>query len=165
MSEEPQETGIVPWQGGLLPKWWTEMFGPVPCVTSLNAKGNTQERYQLFNILNDESEPKEPHINTILELVHYCMVPASKPQEDGEVTEFVRTVLLTADGKQIAFGSKGIVKSLHLIISLLRPAPWKPPLKVKLVVRQLGGQRQWPVLEPIIGQGDLREDNPTPKRK
>lgn len=74
-------------------------------------------------------------------LVHEVQVAN---RETGEITQAVRCVLISSDGKTISFVSNGVLGSLRNIIQLFGRPPWDPPLK--LFVRDVntrGGYRTY----------------------
>lgn len=146
--------------GNGVPSWWTDKYGPVPCLTSIPQDGGAEARAMLFSHLQGESEDAEGLVNSEFTIQHRTFTPGRKVNEDGEVSEFIRTIITTADNRQIAFGSQGVVKSLHLIQQLLMGGTWKPGLRVRLISRKLKSGHRWFELEPL----DLAKP-PTVKRK
>lgn len=137
---------VIPTPGGsLTPQWWAAAYGPTTMfVTSLSATDPAQRKLLLAG-LQEDADPKEMHLNVTLPLVHFLLKPAQK-EEDGEIKEWIRSVLFLADGTMISFGSMGIVKSLMLIQQLDRMAPWNPPLLKQIRVGKTSKGRPWPTL-------------------
>jgi hypothetical protein len=132
----------------MLPSWWVQAYGPdVMFLTTLD-KRDPQQRQRLLRSMQDETDVAKDAINTILPMIGYTASPASRIV-DGEIQEWVRCVIHCSDGRDVACGSLGVVKSLMLISQLDRPAPWNPPLAVKLVARSLPGGKQWYTLIPV----------------
>lgn len=117
-------------------------------VTSLDvatAAGRSALRKHLMGV---SVEGKEAHINGRLEMVHVTAHAAtSADATTGEESHFVRVVVQLSDGRLIAFGSKGILKSLMILSALERTPPWDPPLSVILRQRTLDSGRNWLELE------------------
>lgn len=79
--------------------------------------------------------------------------------ETGEISEWVRCVLVEPDGTTVAFGSKGVIDSLAMLIELFGMPPWNPAQAVKLTVVKTGGKNRFYRL-------DLADiDPPTKKAK
>lgn len=51
-------------------------------------------------------------------------------RETGEITQAVRCVLISPDGKTVSFVSAGVLGSLRNIMQLFGKPPWDPPLKL-----------------------------------
>lgn len=126
----------------LVPEWWARAFGPTTMFrTTLDTTKPDQSR-RLLAALNEDCENAQSAINTDLDLIGFTLNPSSK-EVDGEVQEWVRTVLHTADGRNIVCGSMGVVKSLMLMQQLIGPAPWNPPIKRRLISRPLRDGKHW----------------------
>lgn len=150
MSTEDRGLSEMPKPGGsMTPQWWKEVYGEKMCVTSLDFKGNETHKKQLLNALNEDSDNSKDYINTTLEISNYVILPASTTNEQGEVIDFIRCVLILKDGGRVAFGSTGVVKSLMLITTLDREAPWEPPIRKRLVSRSLrNGKQMYALVDP-----------------
>lgn len=143
IAPQSEHVAMIPTPGhDLLPEWWTKVFGNAMFKTSLN-KDIPEQRRMLLQALNEESAKSDAYVNTVLEMIHFTVLPAGTENAEGEYSEFVRTVIHLANGDRIAFGSMGIVKSLQLIQQLDRPAPWNPPIKKLLVSRAIGGKKRF----------------------
>lgn len=142
MSDESRAIAIPTPGLSLVPEWWARAYGPTTMyVTSLDVT-KQEGRATLLSCLNEDSESKDEHLNTDLRIVNYVLTPASKV-EDGELREWVRCTLVLDDGRRVAFGSLGIIKSLMLIQQLDRPAPWNPPLVKRLKLSKLSNGGNW----------------------
>lgn len=149
MSEEskavvPAQTAVsVPMPGGsLLPQWWTDAYGPgILYKTSLNTR-DPQDRATLLRAINEECVDAATRINTDLVMIGYTLSPASR-EKDGEVQEWVRTVIHEADGTNIAFGARSIILALQMIEQLDRPSPWRPPLVRRLIADKTDNGGNW----------------------
>lgn len=55
--------------------------------------------------------------------------------ETGEITEAVRTVLITPKGEAFAAVSQGVINSLQMICNpnVFGPPPWSPPIKLEMI--------------------------------
>jgi hypothetical protein len=99
-------------------------------------------RARLLQAINEDCVKAKDVLNVPIDLIGYTLSPAGRMVE-GELQEWVRCVLHLADGRNVAAGSMGLVRSLMLIEQLDRPAPWEPPMTVVLKARDLGNSKQW----------------------
>lgn len=146
MSEN--NTNIVPAgpQGSLLPEWWRSSYGWNMYHTTLNVEV-PEQRDQLLSSLTEECIPFKDVINTRLEVVAYTISPASREDDSGEISEWLRIALHLADGRNISCASSGVLRSLMLRSQLMGLPPWNPPLSVTARVRDIGGGKQWCYLQ------------------
>lgn len=84
-------------------------------------------------------------------IVHFYACDASKQKQDGEVDEWTRIVLFTDDGKCYSCGSRGVAKSLAVLLRIRGNMPWNPPVKCKVRVDALPGPKLWITLFPDMG--------------
>lgn len=155
MSENlpvPGQQGAV-FKGGMgspnVPEEWgvRNFFSGVQ--TSLDFS-NQLGRAMVMACLKDDCIPGKEVINTPIAVTDWLIHPVETTDPDtGEVQRFLRTCLVLDDRRIVAFGSSGVAKDLMLICGLFRPAPWKPPLKIKVRVRDIGNGRQWYVIDVI----------------
>ncbi len=68
--------------------------------------------------------------------------------ENGEVTDATRTVLLSPSGETVSFTSEGVISSLRNIFSIFGLPPFNPPLKVQ--VKEVKTRRGWKTLNLIV---------------
>ena len=143
-APQPHEIAVPSPTGPGTPDWWVAAYGPaVKYLTTLDTTDLVQ-RKMLHDALLDESDGSAKYLNCDLAMVGYTLLPASKIEE-GELHEWVRTIIHLADGGRVAFGSRGIIKSLQLISQLDREPPWNPPL-VKRLVNHGRDKKLWFVL-------------------
>lgn len=101
-------------------------------VTTLD-RTTKEGRAVLFQHLNQAGLDASEMVNTVLDMVHVTVQPVRWfDSAGGEMVETFRTVIRLADGRDVEFKSMGILKSIGLIESQLRPAPWNPPMSVTL---------------------------------
>lgn len=110
-------------------------------------------RATLYNLIGGEAGKGREYLDRTIEVVGYIVHPASVEGEDGEVHDYARTVLLLADGTQIAVGSDVIPRRLELFEMMVRPAPWDPPAKIQITALRSRQGREYfsitAVVEPI----------------
>lgn len=142
MEDEERALSIPTPGGAMVPEWWAKAFGHNTLYrTTLDVK-QPEQRALLLRSINEDCDTAKSVINLPLEIVGYTISPAAR-EVDGELQEWVRVVLHLADGRNIAAGSKGLVRSIMLIEQLDKPAPWNPPLRKILKARDLAGGKQW----------------------
>lgn len=142
MSEESRSLVIPGPTGDVTPQWWVQAYGPGVLYKTTLDMSQPDGRKQLLAALNDESDGSLEYLNTDLRMIGYTILPASK-EIDGEIVEWVRCVVHLEGGGRVAFGSRGILKSLMLYSQLDRMPPWNPPLVKRLVSRPLANGRHW----------------------
>lgn len=53
-------------------------------------------------------------------------------EKTGEITDAVRTVLVSPEGRTMSFVSSGILRSLRVMVMLYGRGPWDPPLPLEV---------------------------------
>lgn len=121
-------------------------------VTSLDLS-RPEDKALFIRAVQDDIPGSDEWIGKVFSLVGYVCSPASREDElNGELQEWVRTVLVLDDRKLIACGSRGVWSSLCIFVQLQGPAPWDPPLTVRLRRRKLKvGHWHW--LELVLDGG------------
>jgi hypothetical protein len=142
VTPAPTAIAIPTPMGQLVPAWWAQAFGPTTMYKTTLQLDSPSQRQILLAALNEDGEPAAASLNCDLEIVGFTVSPASRIV-DGELQEWVRCVLHTADGRNVVAGSMGVLKSLMLFQTLIGPAPWTPPLKKRLVSRPLKDGKHW----------------------
>lgn len=107
----------------------TDIVDGTRFVTSINT--NTPEgAIEIFNALSDAEDIRD-HLGETLEIVNFAAEPAEFEDENGEVRQGVRTVLITKDGKALQSGSDQLVRSLNRLFGIFgTPDSWKKPVKI-----------------------------------
>lgn len=143
--QRPQDIAVPSPQGASTPDWWVAAYGPrIKYLTTLDLE-TPESRKLLHDALLDESDTSAKYLNTDLAMIGYTMLPASRVV-DGELQEWVRTVIHLDGGGRVSFGSRGVIKSLQIISQLDRQPPWNPPLVKRLVNHGKAPPKQWFVL-------------------
>jgi hypothetical protein len=135
----------------------TEHWGYARCL-GLRDLGNNvlasldpstvEGRKRLMPMVMGEALRGDALINTRIAVTDVLIMPAQgRDKETGETEQWVRTVLRLADGRTVAFGSKGILKSLFFYSVCGSRPPWNPPAEFILKSTPIGNQR-WFTLEP-----------------
>lgn len=107
----------------------TDIVDGTRFVTSINT--NTPEgAIEIFNALSDAEDIRD-YLGETLEIVNFAAEPAEFEDEDGEVRQGVRTVLITKDGKALQSGSDQLVRSLNRLFGIFgTPDTWEKPVKI-----------------------------------
>ena len=142
MSDESSALSIPTPGGAIVPDWWSKVFGPNTLYKTTLDTRQPDQRALLLRSINEDCDTAKSVLNLPLEIVGYTISPAAR-EVDGELQEWVRVVIHLADGRNIAAGSKGLLRSIMLIEQLDKPAPWNPPLRKTLKARDLQGGKQW----------------------
>lgn len=78
-----------------------------------------------------------------------CHEAETANKETGEVTYWIRNVLILEDGTLVSGGSQGIRNSLADMIAVYGNPPWKPAIKVAVKERKTASKRKMHYLEII----------------
>jgi hypothetical protein len=133
---------------------------PGGVYTSLDVRTPADRRILYSAVMGDSKEASDV-LNTDLSVVHVVFTQASAINPDTSKRDhWIRTILLLADGGQVAFGSQGILKSLGFYALCVAPPPWNPPARMRLKSEQIGRNR-WYTLEAVE---DADQPLPTGKR-
>jgi len=101
---------------------------------SIPADGSRQSAIRIYNAINNKGESLDDQQGKILEIVNVAAHPVTLVDETtGEVNEALRTILIDKDGKNFDAVSQGVASSLQKIFAIVGPAPFDPPLKLKVV--------------------------------
>lgn len=126
--------------------------GKVPIrrmATSLNPRVQA-EGILAYRAQQDNDVAGDDWVNQVIEVEHWLMHDYVKEDEKtGEVFDRVRTVLISPDGKRYGFSSIGIANSVRAICQFVRPAPWRPAIKVKLIAKRSSNERRFFTLDLI----------------
>ena len=90
-------------------------------------------KLKLLSALN-EAEDVSDHLDETINLVDYVAQVVEFVDENGEVSEGIRVIILDSEGKSFAALSDGLLKALQTIISVMgHPSTWDEPLPIKVV--------------------------------
>lgn len=135
MAKEPKETTAVsvPRRAGpLTPSRQPGETGR-RLTSSYNPADPEQRKLALRAALNQDVRAEDV-IGKVFQVQHWLTTDASRTNPDtGEVEEFVRTVLIDENGTRVSAGSEWLIASIMVIESMVGPAPWNPPLALKIV--------------------------------
>lgn len=127
---------------------------PNNTVASVNVK-DPSNRGLYITMKNGDSKNLMEAVNTVIDLVHFFFEPKRKVNETtGEIVFYPRFVLRCADGSQYSGGAFSVLGAVADLL-LFRPvAPWDPPEKVMVAIKNLkGGRRVYnliPVIDPAV---------------
>jgi Phage Single-stranded DNA-binding protein len=72
-------------------------------------------------------------VNTVIGVSDYVIAPVEVANPDtGELEMITRTILISEDGTSYAFGSKGIISSMQMLVMVFGSPPWVPEKKLKV---------------------------------
>ena len=98
-------------------------------VTSINMT-TADGAIDAYNALSDAQDIRD-HLGEPLEVVDFAAEPTEIEDENGEVVNAIRTVLITKDGTALQSCSDQLVRSLNrLFVMLGTPDKWKAPVKL-----------------------------------
>lgn len=101
---------------------------------SIPSDGTRASAVKIYNAINSKGESLDDHKNEVLEIVNVAAHPVELVDENtGELVQTLRTVLIDKDGKNYDAVSQGVASSLQKIFAIVGPAPFTPPLKIKVV--------------------------------
>lgn len=103
---------------------------------SIKNDGTRKSQIAIFNAIQGEDEIAN-HIGETLEIVNVVAHPATAVNEQtGEISNYLRTVLIDKNGKGYTAGSMGITSALSRIFSIVGmpdDGAWeKEPVKMKI---------------------------------
>lgn len=85
---------------------------------------------------------KEDLLNKTIDLRHWVVHRVAVTDErTGETRDAVRTVIITPEGRTASFVSDGVARSLALIVQVLGPGPYNPPVRLDVLLRQTRSAR------------------------
>lgn len=122
---------------------------------SIKNDGTRKSAIAIFNAINSADDEVANHIGEVLEIVNVVAHPATAVDEEtGEVTEYLRTILIDKKGKSYSAGSVGITSALSRIFSLIGTpdnAAWEDdPVKMKIKqVKTKNGQNKVNTIELV----------------
>lgn len=90
-----------------------------------------QGKVRLYNAVSDAEYSIEECLDSEIEITDYVVYVGEMAGDNGgPPKEILRCTLLSADGTRYSAASEGIIQAVSRILHYIRPAPWKPPLKV-----------------------------------
>lgn len=101
---------------------------------------NTDEdRKKLYNLLGNCDFRIADKLNTEIALKDVLIQKFNNvDDETGTIEEKYRVILIDADGKTYASGSKGLYRSLGQLLAIMgEPSTWSEPIKIKVVETNL----------------------------
>lgn len=132
--------------GALLPG--TQIYSPLLVA---GQKG----KFLMYRATNEECESIKNWLNREIRVINFLLhtVTPAKANEQGEITPWVRGVLVCDDGTLIDCGSKGVIKSLLGYHQFIRQAPWDDkPVVCTPVAQPLEDGKNWYYLKLAEGQ-------------
>ena len=119
--------------------------------TSLNSD-DPKQREMVANAARKADHNSDEAINTEFLVEHILCHAVDIPDpETGEVTQAIRTVLISPKGETWAFVSKGVFDSLSWLGVQFGEPPWKGGRKIRLIKQATRSKRSILLLEPVKG--------------
>ncbi len=95
---------------------------------------STEEKIRLYNSVQNPTEKVSDYINREFEFKDIYMEKAQYINEDGVITDGVKTVLIAPDGHGILANSNGVANSLYQILKIFgMPDEWGGYMKVTVL--------------------------------
>lgn len=96
--------------------------------------GSIEQKVKIYNALNKKGESLSDHVNETLDIVDVaCHGVKLVDAVTGEITEALRTVLISKNGNTYEAVSQGVVSSLQKIFAIIGFPSWEEGLKIKPV--------------------------------
>ena len=130
--------------GGALAQWGSRT------LSVDNFDGDDLAKFQRRMLCMNDAEKGGDHLNEKI-LVKYWMVHEIElMQEDGELINTYRVVLVTPENKAYGFVSEVLAKGVREICGEYGREPLDPPLAVMVKQKQTSGGRRCYTLVPVI---------------
>lgn len=101
---------------------------------SIKDDGSRESKIAIYNAINNKGDSLDDHKGEVLEITDVAAHPVSLVDENtGEVVDALRMVVIDKEGKNYDAVSQGIASSFQKIFAIVGPAPFNPPLKIKVV--------------------------------
>lgn len=113
------------------------------CAIVDNFDGDDQQRFRLRMLAMNDAEPVADHLNEKIPVRYWMCHEVQIADEQGEVEDCVRTVLITPDGKAFACVSFVVAKAVREICRTYGQDPLDPPLPVKISQKSKGAKRMY----------------------
>jgi hypothetical protein len=103
----------------------------------------------LFKCTLDKLKPLSEMQKEYVNVKHIFAHPAERiDPENGEVSQFVRSVVIDANGTAYDCGSEGVRKCIALLRAVRNDPPWNPPIRCQVIVQKTRTGRNWMILRP-----------------
>lgn len=89
-----------------------------------------QAAARIFNAINDNDGNIRDQLNKTLVVTDLMAFPVSIVDENGELQDGIRVVLITKDGKSYGSVAQGVFSALQNIIAIVGVGPWPTGLKL-----------------------------------
>lgn len=153
-ASEPQEQPLIAGPLALQPPNPLAPYRPPGSqgrrfATSLDLSDRDQ-KILAFRACQSQDLQAEDVIGQDFPIKHWLNVDASAVNPDtGELSEFVRTVLITEDGKLIGMASDWVLSSLMSLQAFFGRAPWSPAIRVKISAQKSRNGRRFFLLDVL----------------
>ena len=101
---------------------------------SIPNDGSRAATVAIYNAINNKGESLDDHKGEVINMVNVAAHPVSLTDEKtGEVINALRMVIIDDQGRNFDAVSQGIASSMEKIFAIVGPAPFDPPLAIKVV--------------------------------
>lgn len=101
---------------------------------SIENDGSRAAKIAIYNAINNKGESLDDHKGEVLNIVNVAAHPVTLVDETtGEAVNALRMVLVDESGRLFDAVSQGIASSMEKIFAIVGPAPFDPPLAIKVV--------------------------------
>lgn len=102
-------------------------------LTTVAMDGSPAAAAKVFNAINDNDGNIRDMIGKTLVVTDLMAFPVSIVNQDGEMIDGIRVVLITKDGKSYGSVAQGVFSSLQNIIAIVGMGPWPNGIKLSPV--------------------------------
>lgn len=96
-------------------------------------------------------------LNQTFPLVYWFCHEATVNNPDRGPIKTVRTVLIDGSGNAYGFVSAGVYDSLRMLVGLVGPGPYDPPMMIQVSSRDKKGGRRFYAIEPAPSRADTTD--------
>lgn len=111
---------------------------------SIENDGTRSSKVAIYNALNSDGESLIDHVGEVLEITDVAAHNVKlMDKETGEITETLRTVLVSSNGTTYSCVSSGVIESLKKVFAIVGAPSWKdePVKMVPMEIKTRNGYR------------------------
>ena len=113
---------------------------------SIENDGTRASKVAIYNALNSDGESLIDHVGEVLEITDVAAHNVKlMDKETGEITDTLRTVLVSKDGTTYSCVSSGVIESLKKVFAIVGAPSWKDE-PVKMVPTEIKTRNGYRVL-------------------
>lgn len=132
LIDTPEGQIVAPSSNTLAEKF---LSGASNFLTSLVDDGSPSSKALIFNAMNDNDGNVSDVLDAggTLRVTDFMAYPVQLVNQDGELVDAIRCVLVTDEGETYGTVANGVFSSLQKIAAVCGMAPWNPALVVRPV--------------------------------